>query len=191
MRGLIFITATIFPMLCIGQIEVPEGDFACQKMKKDLLTYCIDVDTYTTQWTAIQIKGIYIEEQTYIPSDKELFRDIPISLHSIWSQLEKQVKLWAMEFDSVYVVTGQIHIQRDSTETKQLAYYKAILKGCQGDGLGFVFAADEQPKQLKKHAVTIRQLETMTKMNFFSNLDPDLQDIFETNFSWQFWPLRE
>jgi len=189
MRSCLLLLCILTSVIGYGQIEIPQGNFSCQHMQKERLSYCIDAETYACQWTAIQIKGSDIEKQTYLPSDKEFFRELPAMLQPSWGRLEKQVMLWAMEFDSVYVVTGLVQIADDSTNISKQAYYKAILKGCQGDGLGFLFYTDIQPESLKKHAITLRELESITDMNFFPDLDPDLQDIFENDFSWQFWPL--
>lgn len=192
MRSFIFILFfTLSPFLCQAQMEVPSGNSMCTTMVKDNFTYCINSNNYQIKWTAIQIKGVDIEKKTYFPPDKEFFKDMPSSIDPIWQKIEQQTNYWAIEFDSVYVVTGTTTINTDTIKPPTQVYYKAILKGCQGDGLGFIVNEDALFSNLKKHALTLNELEKVTGLDFFPTLDKDLQEIFESEFSWEFWPVIE
>jgi DNA/RNA endonuclease G (NUC1) len=186
MRRILSFAFLLCSLNVFSQIEIPHSSIDCQQFTKNNFSYCIDKSTYETQWTAIQIKGKDIERKTYIPNDKEFFKDQPESISTIWSKIELQVQYWAIEFDSIYVVTGKTLI---NDSTNQYAWYKAVMKGCQGDGLGFWVTSLPSSGSIKDHSLTLNELEEKTGMDFFPTLDKDLQEIFESEFGWQFWPV--
>ncbi len=176
----------IFPLF--SQIEIPQSNNECKILKKNNFTYCVDTTTFKINWTAYCLKGSTIENKQYTPSDKEFFRNMPTSIDPIWKKIVMQTQMWSIDFDSVYIVTGKKEFTVDSiTKT---AYYKAILKGCQGDGLGFWVPSDANPSSsIKEYSMTINKLEEKTGMDFFPSLNTDLQEIFESEFKWEFWPI--
>jgi endonuclease G len=132
--------------------------------------------------------GSDIENRVYFPPDKEFFKDIPATISIVWNKIEMQTKIWAMEFDSVYVVTGMKEVE-DSVLGPKTYYYKVILKGCLGDGLGFWVDTESQNRSIKSLTMPINKLEQRTNINFFPSLDKDLQEIFEASINWEFWPI--
>ncbi len=175
-------------MSAFTQVEIPQSNTGCRIQKKGNFTYCLDSSTYKTNWTAYCLKGSSIENKEYIPTDKEFFRNMPSSIDPIWKKIVMQTQMWAMDFDSVYIVTGIKEYMVDSII--KTAYYKAVLKGCQGDGLGFWVPSEASPvSSLKDYAMALNKLEEKTGMDFFPSLNTDLQEIFESEFNWEFWPV--
>lgn len=168
-----------------AQIEIPAGDTNCKIQKSSKVSYCVNNDTYNMEWIAMQIKASDITNKAYLLPDSEFFKNMPNNVEAVWDKIENQSRIWAVEFDSIYVVTG-VHIS-DSSKS----YYKAILKGCQGDGLAFFIDQPNIDASIKQYAITIKQLEEKTNLDFWPTLNKDLQDIFEADFSWDFWPLVE
>ena len=182
---LLFLFSTI-NLITSAQIEVPTSEGFCNQFTKNNFTYCLD-SNYNPVWTALQIKGSHVENKVYFPADKEFFKQIPEEIAYVLEKTEIQVKLWAMHFDSVYVVTGRKEITAGSLNST--AYYKAILKGCQGDALAFWVAKKKSTSNITDYALTIDELEQKTGMNFFPMLNKDLQNIVEEEFNWEFWPV--
>jgi DNA/RNA endonuclease G (NUC1) len=170
-----------------AQTEIPVSSNNCTIHKKNNFTYCLNETNYKTQWTAVQIKGTDIENKIYLPPDSEFFKDMPESIQSLWKTIETQTQVWSMMFDSIFVVTGIKEFEKDSIAEQ--AYFKAILKGCKGDGLGFWVSTNAVETDIVNYALTIDELEELTEMDFFPGLDKDLQSIFEANFNWEFWPV--
>ena len=187
MRQTFFFIFTILTTSLLAQIEIPTSSPNCKILSKNNFTYCLEEGSYKTQWTAVQIKGTDIENKVYLPPDIEFFKDLPASISFIWQNIETQTKFWAMDFDSVFVVTGFAEIELDSLPVK--AYYKAILKGSQGDALAFFVDTKSTKTDIASYGISINKLEELTGMDFFPTLNKDLQDIFESKFNWEFWPI--
>lgn len=187
-----FFLATIIALSnsLIAQVEVPNSD-NCKLFQKGNFSYCVNPDTYKVVWTASILYGGDIEKQNFTPPDSEFFKDIPQQISGTWVNIENQVKFWSIEFDSLYVVTGKTEIEVDSLTPPVKAYYKAILKGCQGDAIGFLIKEPEGGKDIKEYILPIDKLEKITGMDFFQSLDPSLQEIIEPEFNPGFWPITD
>lgn len=180
---------TGFALSGYSQVEIPEYQDVCKVMHKNKFTYCIDEKTYSACWVSGTIYGSDIENHEYLPADIEFFPELAKTGSMVWANLEKQVKLWAMEYDSIYVVTGKKTSPGDSLSAPTTFYYKAILKGCQGDAIGFVINPLSDKGKLSEYAIPVDQVESITEMNFFPTLNVDLQDIIESTFNPDFWPI--
>ncbi len=188
MNRIVSVFSALF--LCIilkAQVEVPEPN-NCRTLKKGRVTSCVD-SNYEVVWTAAKMYGSDIEESIYFPPDSEFFKNIPVSMSEMWQKVENQVRFWSIEFDSLYVVTGKILYKPGTDKPEVTAYYKAILKGCQGDAIGFFMDETREEKQLDKYTVPIDKLEGITGMDYFSTLDETLQEIIEPEFDPKFWPF--
>lgn len=180
---LIFVLTTVYTH---AQIEIPAGDFECNIAKSNELSYCTCPKSEKINWTAMQIKGDRLGDANYLSPDSDYFKTMPNSISEIWNKAEQQTRTWAIEFDSIYVVTGVVMLKN-----QQEGYYKAILKGCQGDGLGFYITESTSNSDLKQVAMSINQIEELTGLDFFPSLNKDLQEIFEAEFDWEFWPITQ
>lgn len=181
-------------LLCLAltgysQIEIPKYQDVCKLIQKNNFAYCIDEKDYSTYWLAGKIYASDIENHVYLPPDANFFPELAKTGSYLWTNLEKQVQLWAMEYDSLYVVTGKSVIPGDSVTEPVTLYYKAILKGCQGDAIGFIINPVSDKGKLSEYAVPVDQVEELTKIDFFYKLNVDLQDIIESSFKLEFWPV--
>lgn len=192
MRLTILFSLLLISVFSGAQVEVPNYTGECKLVQKNNFTYCIDAKLYEVKWAAGKYYKTDIENRTYIPPDADFFPDLAKTGSYLWANLEKQVKLWAMEYDSLYVVTGKIKSEPDSTtldSIPRIIYYKAILKGCQGDAIGFLIDPLNDKGKLEDYVVTIDKVESATDMDFFPTLNKDLQDIIESNVNLEFWPI--
>jgi endonuclease G len=107
------------------------------------------------------------------------------------------VRTWAVENESVYVVTGPVLTDGLPTigENKvsvPLYYYKVILDYTEPElkGIGFILPNASSSRPLQDYAVTIDSVESFTGIDFFSEL-PDAQErLIESTLSLQSWSWK-
>jgi endonuclease G, mitochondrial len=107
---------------------------------------------------------------------------LPAFNRGIWKKLEELVRSWAVENNSLYIVTGPVltsglkSIGPDKVSVPNY-YYKVILDYEDPDikGIGFIMPNAGSSKQLKDFAVTIDSVERFTGTDFYPAL-PDSQE---------------
>jgi endonuclease G len=112
----------------------------------------------------------------------------------IWKKLEEQVRGWANEYHSVYVVTGPIldsHLITIGINNVSVPnyFYKVILtaQGSFVNGIGFILPNATSTLPLQHYAVTIDSVEKMTHINFFPKLDDDIEKKIENHYNLNDW----
>lgn len=100
----------------------------------------------------------------------------------IWKKLEERVRCWAVDNQSVYVVTGPILKNNlpfigSNKVSVPLYYYKVILDYSQPElkGIGFILTNASSSLPLQNFAVPIDSVEHITGIDFFPAL-PDKQE---------------
>lgn len=101
----------------------------------------------------------------------------------VWEKLERAVRDWSASSDTLYVVTGCIADNTCETVKDHdgqavavpKAYYKALLrlKGGNYIAAGFYLKHENTTKEYKEFAMSVKDLEAKTGMNFFVNLPSD------------------
>jgi endonuclease G len=101
----------------------------------------------------------------------------------IWSKLEDKVRDWAVEKDSIYVVTGPVLSTIQSSiganEVGVPAYYFKVLADLsppQYSIIAFLLPNKASRKDLLSFAITVDSLERFTGYDFFSSA-PDQQSV--------------
>lgn len=100
----------------------------------------------------------------------------------VWKRLEEQTRTWAIENNSIYIVTGPV-LTNDllSIGPNKISipnyYYKVILDYNKPNikAIGFIIPNTSSSEPLYKFAVTIDSVETFTGIDFFPSL-PDIQE---------------
>ncbi len=119
---------------------------------------------------------------------------VPAFNRGIWKRLEEQVRRWAMELDTVYVVTGPIlsgNLQFIGPD--QLAvpnyYFKAVLyfHGKDSKAIGFVMENRKLQGSLSDFTFTIDSLEKLTGLNLFASVDDQLETKIERTICTSCW----
>ena len=108
---------------------------------------------------------------------------VPGFNRGIWKRLEEQVRSWAIEYDTIFVVTGPV-LKGDmgSIGANKVAvpnyYYKVILDmhSKPHQAIGFVMENASASGDLSKFAVSVDSVERFTGIDFF----PSLEDAAET-----------
>jgi len=100
----------------------------------------------------------------------------------IWKRGEEQVRSWAREYGSIYIVTGPILTEGLPTigpdrVAVPVLFYKVILNYTQTGhkGLGLLMKNESSGESLRSFAVSIDSVEKITGIDFFPRL-PDEQE---------------
>lgn len=117
----------------------------------------------------------------------------------IWKYLESNVRGWAMQYGHVYVVTGPVLTQRakkrfpkdKSYVAVPRQYYKVVLDYTtdKPEAIGFLMPNEDTKKRIDEFVVTIDEIEKLTGLDFFAEMDDDLEDEVESNHNLAHWNL--
>ena len=112
----------------------------------------------------------------------------------IWKKMEMQVRNWAIEYDSLYIVTGPIF--SDSMKVigphrvaVPKAYYKVLIQKRNGtwEEIGFVLPNSNSKVDFKNYATSIDKVEEITGIDFFWGLENKVEFSIEQQFCIQCW----
>lgn len=111
---------------------------------------------------------------------------LPRFNRGVWKSLETQVRNWAIEYDSLYVVTGPIF--SDSMKVigpHQVAvpnaYYKVLLQKRNGEwfGIGFILPNTNSKVDFNDYATSIDKVEEKTGLDFFWGINDEIEKDIE------------
>mgnify|MGYP003402616835 FL=1 len=114
----------------------------------------------------------------------------------VWKSLEEKVRDWAQQYGSVYVVCGPIVSSNCSVIgscdiSVPEAFYKVLLIPMDGTyhAIGFYFENKAGTQPLKTFCKTVDEVEIMTGIDFFPQLDDNIENSIEAKFDFSFWDL--
>lgn len=119
---------------------------------------------------------------------------VPSFNRGIWKRMEAKVRDWAIEYDTIYVVTGALladnldYIGNNVSIPKY--YYKVVLVNtvkCKQALAFFIGNGDIKSKKLENFAVSVNIIELITGLNFCKNLDEELQKLVESEVDIANW----
>lgn len=111
-----------------------------------------------------------------------------------WSRLEKKIRAWAQRDSQLIVATGPIIGQSTLTIGKEMlipvpeAFFKVVYAPRQARAIAFVYP--NSPKcnsKMRKYAVSVRHVEQLTGLNFFSSLPDDEENRIEQQNDFAQW----
>ncbi|MEI7801972.1 MAG: DNA/RNA non-specific endonuclease [Bacteroidota bacterium] len=112
----------------------------------------------------------------------------------VWKKLEGLVRTWAVENNSIYIVTGPVLTPGLPTigvnkVSVPKYYYKVILDYSQPSikAIGFILPNSASNEPLKNYAVTVDSVENLTGINFFPLLPDDQEKILEESICISCW----
>ncbi len=112
----------------------------------------------------------------------------------IWKRLESLVRAWAIENSAIYIVTGPVFKNSNSTigPHKILVptyFYKVILDYTEPEikGIGFIMPNSASTAPLQTFAVTIDSVERYTGIDFFPSLPDDQEAAIEKTLCIKCW----
>lgn len=119
---------------------------------------------------------------------------VPGFNRGIWKHLEEQVRQWAIDNQSVYVVTGPVLSEGLSTIGSNKVsvpqfYYKVILDYTQPSlkGIGFIMPNASSELALRTFAVSIDSVEKVTGLDFFPQLPDSIENRIESSLCIDCW----
>lgn len=112
----------------------------------------------------------------------------------IWKKLETQVRSWAIEYDSVFIVTGPIlNADYTSIGPNQVSvptyYYKAILNlnAEKPQGIAFILKNESSKAELTSFISSIDSLEAVSGLDFFPFLEDKIEKKVESKVCKTCW----
>ena len=108
-----------------------------------------------------------------------------------WHTLEKKVRDWANRYGALIVYTGPIVLDNAygtigyNKVVVPDAFFKAILTGEQA--IAFVMYNHNNNENMQKCAMTVDDLEVLTGIDFFTELDDDFENRVEATCNLNFW----
>lgn len=112
----------------------------------------------------------------------------------VWKRLEELVRTWAIENNSVYIVTGPVLTSGLTTIGSNKVsvpayYYKVILDYTEPSikGIGFIIPNTGSSEPLQQFAVPIDSVEKITGINFFHSLPDEQEDFIEKTLCIKCW----
>lgn len=114
-----------------------------------------------------------------------------------WNVLENKVRTWAREFGSIYVVTGPIIGQNQGGKIGPHgivvpdAFFKAVLVYSNEEyhGIGFVMFNNSEPQRLRDSYLSINELEKVTGLDFFPEMDDSVEEKVEDAVDLKLWKI--
>jgi endonuclease G, mitochondrial len=121
----------------------------------------------------------------------------PAFNRGIWKHLEEQVREWAKDFDTLYVVTGAVlkpglpTIGTSNVAVPE-AYYKIVLdyKPPVEEAIGFILRNEGSKEPLSEFAVSVDSVEKVTGIDFFPELPDSIETVVESRVNLAFWHLN-
>jgi len=115
----------------------------------------------------------------------------------IWNTLEQKVRYWANKYNGVFVVTGGVLKgnmktigDEDVAVPKQ--FYKVLIDNNSGNTkmIAFLMPSVESNKPLYKFVVSVDEVEKLTGIDFFPELEDNLENKLEASNSYKNWSFN-
>ena len=112
----------------------------------------------------------------------------------IWKLLEELVRTWAVEYKSIYVVTGPVlksglkQIGPNKVSVPEY-FYKILLDYTDPEvkAIGFIIPNKSSDQPLLTYAVTVDSVESFTGIDFFPSLPDDEENLIEKTLCLNCW----
>lgn len=115
----------------------------------------------------------------------------------IWKTLENLVRELAMEKGNIYIVCGPIVSKQSQTIGKNKvivpdAFFKVLLQNVNGNwsAIGFIFANQKERESLSTYAKSVKEVQTITNIDFFSALPDSIEEKVESQIDFTKWNLK-
>lgn len=127
-----------------------------------------------------------------------LYTNICPQLHSLnagdWEDLEKQCRQWAREYGDIYVVCGPVlsgashkTIGKHKVVVPE-AFFKVVLcTAGEPKAIGFIYKNAGGDKAIGDYAVTVDDVERVTRMDFFPSLPDEVENMIEASYDVSQW----
>jgi endonuclease G len=115
----------------------------------------------------------------------------------IWNTLEQKIRYWASKYDGVFVVTGGIlntYVNTIGEEEVSIPeqFYKIVLDNNKGKirVIAFLIPHENSNQPLYNFVVSVDEVESLTGIDFFSDLDDTIENKIEASRSYKNWSFN-
>ena len=114
----------------------------------------------------------------------------------IWNRLEQKTRYWANKYNGIFVVTGGILTNTNQTighekVTVPKYFYKILLDNNNNNNnikmIAFLIPHKDSNKPLYNFIVSVDEIESLTGIDFFAELDDQKEDLLEANSNYKNW----
>lgn len=112
----------------------------------------------------------------------------------IWNTLEQKVRYWARKYDGVFVVTGGVlkgnmKTIGDEDVSVPNQFYKVLIdyNSESTKMIAFLMPHKDSNQPLYKFVVSVDEIEELTGIDFFSELDDSIENKLEASSSYKGW----
>lgn len=110
----------------------------------------------------------------------------------VWNRLEQKTRYWATKNNGIYVVTGGVlsnNLKTIGTEKVSVPdyFYKILLTKDSKKMIGFLVPHKESNKALYEFTVSVDEIEKMTGIDFFPELEDNIENELEKNANYKKW----
>jgi endonuclease G len=111
-----------------------------------------------------------------------------------WAKLELLVRAWAKEGDETYIVSGPVLSDdlpkiRNTDISIPREHFKVVMRSHDGKrrAIAFLMAQNPAASDLRTYALSVRDVEKISGLNFFPHLNQTEQDEIEQSIDWSKW----
>lgn len=115
----------------------------------------------------------------------------------IWNTLEQKVRYWASKYDGVFVVTGGVlkgNMKTIGSERVAVPnqFFKVLIDSNSEKVkmIAFLMPHENSSRPLYKFVVSVDQIEKLTGIDFFPELDDALENKLEASSSYKDWSFN-
>jgi endonuclease G len=112
----------------------------------------------------------------------------------VWNRLEQKVRYWAKKNKGVFVITGGVlknglNSIGDENVSVPEQFYKVLLDNTKGEIkiLAFLLPHEDSKLPLYKFVVSVDTIESLTGIDFFPQLEDNIEDKLEKSSSYKNW----
>lgn len=112
----------------------------------------------------------------------------------IWKKLEESVRIWALKYDTLYVITGPVLSDNLLTIGENEVsvpdyFFKTIVcyTSKHTAGIGFVMPNKKSNSEIFEYAVTIDSVESLLKIDLYDKLPDNIESEIEKKFDINDW----
>ncbi|WP_298530565.1 DNA/RNA non-specific endonuclease [uncultured Algibacter sp.] len=116
----------------------------------------------------------------------------------IWNTLEQKVRYWARKYDGVFIITGGVLAgEMDSIGDEHVSvpnsFYKIILDNNSGriKIIAFLMPHENSNKPLYEFVVSVDDIEKITGIDFFPELEDGLENVLEASIDYKDWNFNK
>jgi endonuclease G len=115
----------------------------------------------------------------------------------VWNTLEQKVRYWARKYDGVFVVTGGVlkgsmETIGDENVSVPNQFYKVLIDNNTGKTkvIAFLMPHKDSNQPLYKFVVSVDEIEALTGIDFFTELEDGLETKLEASSDYKGWSFN-